>query len=99
MRLIMIAACGVAAMLPAAAARAAPAAAVEPAPVLPRWGDSIATNFKAMARPADLLAPAATSAGSGHLDAAAIARLRDGKVTDLLREGSTGGPATGGGPQ
>lgn len=74
---------------------ASPASAVS-APVLAKWGESNIANLRAMARPGDLAAPAAATPGSGQLEAAAIARLRDGKVIDLLREGSMGGGAGAG---
>jgi hypothetical protein len=89
-------------ILAALAALATAAEADQPAPAAPRsppparWGTANAANLKAMARPEDLAAPAATSPGNGHLDAAAVQRLMDGKVTDLIREGSTGGAAGGG---
>lgn len=64
-----------------------------------RWGEANEANLRAMARPADLAAPAASSPASGRLDAAAVTRLLDGKVIDLLREGGTqgGGAGAGGG--
>jgi hypothetical protein len=88
-------------ILAALAALATAAEADQPAPPAPpsppaRWGMANAANLKAMARPEDLAAPAATSPGNGHLDSAAVQRLMDGKVTDLIREGSTGGAAGGG---
>lgn len=76
-----------------------PPSAPVSAPVLAKWGESNIANLRAMARPGDLAAPAAATPGSGQLEAAAIARLRDGKVIDLLREGSMGGGAGGGAPQ
>lgn len=87
------------AALAALAALATGAEADQPAPPRSppaRWGTANAANLKAMARPEDLAAPAATSPGNGHLDAAAVQRLMEGKVTDLIREGSTGGTAGGG---
>lgn len=87
-----------AALLPTPAAaekRGAPPSPVS-APVLAKWGESNIANLRAMARPGDLAAPAAATPGSGQLEAAAIARLRDGKVIDLLREGSMGGGAGAG---
>lgn len=88
-------------ILAALAALATAAEADQPAPAAPaapaaRWGTADAANFRAMARPEDLIAPAAASPGIGHLDAAAVQRLMDGKVTDLAREGSTGGVAGAG---
>lgn len=105
MRLLKTAALGLAIMLPIAAmagrqpgdnaASAPPAASV----AAPRWGDADKTNFRAMARPADLAGPAAGTPGNGRLEAAAVARLLDGKVIDLKREGGSAGGTGNGGPQ
>jgi hypothetical protein len=88
-------------LLPMAALAGRGPAKAPPTPGV-RWGEANAANLRAMARPADLTAPAPASAGNGRLDADAVTRLLDGKVTDLLREGGTrggGDGGTGGAPQ
>jgi hypothetical protein len=59
------------------------------------WGEANAANLRAMARPADLVAPAPATPGHGRIDALAVQRLLEGKVTDLLREGGTQGGNSG----
>lgn len=96
-------------ILAALAALATAAAADQPAAPAPpqapaRWGAANAANLKAMARAGDLAAPAAATLGSGQLEAAAVQRLMEGKVIDLVREGSQGsqggqGGQGGGSPQ
>ena len=83
-------------MLLPMAAMAGRGTAEPPPPAGVRWGEANAANLRAMARPADLVAPAAATPGNGRLDTDAVTRLLDGKVRDLLREGGTRGGGNGG---
>lgn len=87
MRILTIAILGLAMAAPATAR----APRTETVPPPGRWGKASEDNLKAMARPGDLVAPAAGTAGNGRLDAAAVTRLLEGKVIDLKREGSAAG--------
>jgi hypothetical protein len=95
MRLLKAATLALAMLLPMAALAGRDPAEPPPTPGM-RWGEANAANLRAMARPADLATPAPASAGNGRLDADAVTRLLDGKVTNLLREGGTRGGADGG---
>jgi type IV pilus biogenesis protein CpaD/CtpE len=72
---------------------AAPVAAPTAVPV--PWGQANAANLAAMARPADLARPVPMGPASGHLEAAAVARLLADKARDLRRENAA--QAGGGG--
>lgn len=96
MRLMQAAALGLVMLLPMAAMAGRGRADPPPRPAIQR-GKANDANLRAMARPADLAAPAPTTPGNGRIDAAAVQRLLDGKVTDLLREGGT--QSSGGAPQ
>lgn len=96
MRMLTFATLGLALVGPGAPASARPPRAAAVAPPPSQFGRASEDNLKAMARPADLVAPAADSAGNGRLDAAAVTRLLDGKVIDLKREGAAAGDSNAG---
>jgi hypothetical protein len=87
MRLLQAATLALALLLPMAA-MAGRGPTEPPAPAI-KWGAANEANLRAMARPADLAAPAPATPSNGRIDAAAVQRLLDGKVTDLRREGGT----------